>query len=342
MRYLSVVGTRPQLMKLKPVVDAFSIFGIEHDYVDTGQHYDANLSSVLATDLGLKKPLVGLKSREASGTLQLGSMINELHVLFNELKPSGVIVYGDTNSTLAATIAAKKQKLFVAHIESGLRSRNLQMSEEQNRIMVDHVSDLLFAPTRTAMKNLELENLATRSKLVGDVMFDLLQFYDKRDPIEDSTKSNVYIATIHRAENTDSYNNLHSILNSLERFRELVVLYAHPRLLARIDEYEFKIPNNVTLEYPLTHSQMYKALKSCKGLITDSGGLQKEAYLLEIPCVTLREETEWPETFSGNWNILANVDCHLSDLFAVPRVKQFENLFGDGEAALKIVEVLLQ
>jgi UDP-N-acetylglucosamine 2-epimerase (non-hydrolysing) len=340
MDYLSVVGTRPQLMKLKPVITAFGAANLEHGYIDTGQHYDTSLHDIHLVDLSLPKPIYNLQVREFSQSNQIANMIQSIDNCVSELKPKCILVYGDTNSTLAATLVAIKRGILVGHVESGLRSGNMKMSEEQNRIMVDHVSSILFAPTKNALRNLHAEGLQPRANFVGDVMYDLLKTYELKVSNNSHSVQDYYVLTMHRAENVDNPNRLIQILNALDLWGQKILLYAHPRLEKRILEFKLQLPRNLDLREPIAHSEMYTVLLNSRGLITDSGGLQKEAFLMGVQCATLRSETEWPETLIGGWNSLVKDFSNLSLVFESQPTERDTSLFGDGNAATKIVDLI--
>ena len=343
-RFLSVIGTRPQLMKLAPIIEAFDGLGMSHDYIDTGQHYDPTLSADIQKDLGIKKPIANLRVGSHSHAVQTAKIMERLESELVQLKPETLFVYGDTNSTLAATLVAVKIGIRVAHIEAGLRSFNRSMPEEINRIATDHLSDLLFCPTQTAMINLGSEGLEYKSQNVGDVMCDLL--YRDRDkflPVDYASHGLVggfLVATIHRAENTDSHERLKVILVALSRLTNQVVLFAHPRLIKRLEEFNLALPNNILLKDPVTHTELLSWACTSAGVITDSGGLQKEAFILKIPCNTLRSETEWPETLENGWNVLISDPYMLSEVLNTDRNRPHSSPFGDGNAANKIVKSL--
>jgi UDP-N-acetylglucosamine 2-epimerase (non-hydrolysing) len=343
-RFLSVIGTRPQLMKLAPIIEAFEEFGMNHDYIDTGQHYDPALSIDIQADLGIKQPLSNLKVGSHSHAVQTARIMEHLENQLLQLRPETLLVYGDTNSTLAATLVAVKMGIRVAHIEAGLRSFNRIMPEEINRIATDHLSDLLFCPTQTAMTNLENEGLENKSRNVGDVMCDLLyRDREKFRPISFSTQgltNGFLIATIHRAENTDIHERLKIILDAMGRLPRQVVLFAHPRLRVRLQEFNISLPINVLLKDPVTHTELLSWASTSAGVITDSGGLQKEAFILRIPCNTLRTETEWPETLENGWNVLITDPNALSEVLNTDRSRPHSNPFGDGHASKKIVTII--
>ena len=346
---LSVVGARPQFIKLKPLADAVTYRGLKHLIVHSGQHYDPKMSDDLFEDLDIPQPDRNLGVGSASHAKQTADMLVGLEESFKDFKPDWVIVYGDTNSTLAATLAATKMGIPVGHVEAGLRSFNRAMPEELNRLATDHTSTLLFAPTDLAHSNLVNEGLSSRALLVGDVMADLLFSSLLKIDAESSSsilpgiqRGNYLVATIHRASNTDSPEQLERIIKSLESLPHVTVLVAHPRLVEALRKSGIVIGDgNLRTVPPLRYYEMLRLVRRSMGVITDSGGLQKDAYLLGVPCVTLRTESEWPETFEGSMNVLnpevLNLDQDVKRKFSQPQSKPF----GEGDAASKIVDAIL-
>lgn len=302
MKIASIVGARPQFIKAAPVS---AVLSQDHNEViiHTGQHYDHGMSSIFFDELGIREPDFNLGIGSGPHGLQTGAMLAAVEkVLLNE-HPDWVLVYGDTNSTLAGALAATKLHFPVAHIEAGLRSFNRRMPEEINRVLTDHVSDFLFCPTTTSVENLSNEGIHQGVHLVGDVMYDVLLHFlplaIKRSKVLDTLlvdPKTYCLATIHRAENTDSSNRLRSLLTCLELTGLPVVFPLHPRTALAIKEFNLELPNNVKGIEPVGYLDMIALLKSAQTVLTDSGGLQKEAFLLGVPCITLREETEWVET----------------------------------------------
>lgn len=348
MRVLSVVGARPQFVKLAPMAKAFAAAGVEHVIVHTGQHYDVNMSDAFFTDLGIPAPDVHLGVGSGSHGAQTGAMLAELDPTFAELKPDWVLVYGDTNSTIAAALAAVKLHLPLAHLEAGLRSFNRAMPEEHNRVLTDHAADLCLAPTEVALGHLRAEGLADRSLVVGDVMVDVcLQVRDAvaGEPLAVPVDRDqpFVVATIHRAENTDSPERLSAILESLAAIPVPVVLPVHPRLAAKASAAGLELNRgSIRPVEPLAYPALVGAVAAAAGVVTDSGGLQKEAFLLGTPCVTVRTETEWVETLEGGWNLL-DPEARLVASEAVrPRPDAERGQpYGDGHAASRAVQALL-
>lgn len=341
---MSVVGARPQFVKAGPVSRALAAAGVEEILVHTGQHYDDLMSDAIMRDVGLREPDVDLGVGSASHGVQTARMLEGLEAVIVERRPDAVLTYGDTNSTVAAALAATKLGVFTAHVEAGLRSFNRSMPEELNRVATDHLSDLLLAPTGTAVSHLEREGLADRTVLVGDVMVDALLSVDLgRVPLPRWASGEFYAATIHRPSNTDDPSRLHAVLLALDALDRPVHLMAHPRLQARMRSFGLSARGGaLEVHDPLPYAEMLGVVRASRGLITDSGGLQKEAFILRVPCTTLREETEWPETLEGDWNALAGAELEtLPKLLRRSPTPVASSPFGDGKAAERVVEEVL-
>jgi UDP-N-acetylglucosamine 2-epimerase (non-hydrolysing) len=343
--FLSVIGTRPQYIKFAAIQRAFRKRSIEHDYIDSGQHYNPELSAGIVSDLGLLPALKVLNPGTGHPLAQISNLLVQLDETLDKYQPRIVLVYGDTNTTLAAALSCVKKDIKFCHIEAGLRSYNGSNQEERNRILVDHSADILFAPTENSVQNLKFEGLENRTCYVGDVMVDiLLQGEPYNFPAHSTSmklkQGEYFVATFHRAENVDSEVNLRRTVKALSQVQGKIVLFAHPRLVKQMAIFGISFPKNVTVLTPVTHSQILSWIKHSNGLITDSGGLQKEAFILRVPCVTMRAETEWPETLVNGWNMLIP---DLEDLGVALNRKPKEiyvNPFGDGQAGLKIVDKL--
>jgi UDP-N-acetylglucosamine 2-epimerase (non-hydrolysing) len=350
---MSIVGARPQFVKLAPIAKALDDRGIRHIIVHTGQHYDAAMSDVFFDDLSIPAPDVHLGVGSGSHGVQTGAILAALDPIIEQYRPTWVLVYGDTNTTIAGALSAVKQQIPVAHLEAGLRSYNRQMPEEHNRVLTDHAADLLLAPTAVAMEHLASEGLSSRSILVGDVMTDVC--YLVRDSILSNPDTSGWVspfapgtpylvATIHRAENTDDPVRLGAIVSVLRDLPAQTVLLAHPRLKARAESFGVElVGGSLHMAEPLPYPAMVAAILGSSGVVTDSGGLQKEAFLLRRPCTTLRTETEWVETLGDGWNIL---DADLSRVGSValrdvPQAPQ-ETPYGDGAAAALVVDALVR
>ncbi|EWT07546.1 UDP-N-acetylglucosamine 2-epimerase [Intrasporangium chromatireducens Q5-1] len=349
MKVLSVVGARPQFVKLAPIAAELERRGDEHVIVHTGQHYDVNMSDVFFSDLGIAAPDDHLAVGSDTHGRQTGAMLAAMDEVLERHQPDWVLVYGDTNSTIAGALAAVKSHIRVAHLEAGLRSFNRRMPEEHNRVMTDHAADLCLAPTEVAMAHLREEGLSDRSVLVGDVMTDVL--YQVRDRVvgeEPAVPAQLAsepfrVATLHRAENTDDPHRLAAIIKALGSLPEPTLLLAHPRLRARAAEQGLDLAvGSLVVSDPLAYPQLVSAVMASIGVVTDSGGLQKEAFLLRVPCVTVRSETEWTETVDLGWNVLAEDPAQLPEaVLSLDPHATTAAPYGDGHAARRAIEAIL-
>lgn len=358
MKLVDIVGARPQFIKIGPVLRAIERHNREHPeraiqeiLVHTGQHYDDTMSHVFFEELELKEPDYHLGVGSGTHARQTGEMLRCIEEVLMKEKPDGVMVYGDTNSTLAGALAAAKLHMPIAHVEAGLRSFNKKMPEEINRLLTDHVSDLLFCPTETAVKNLEREGITKGVHLVGDVMYDSVlynvQLAERRSQILWQLRlqpKNYALATVHRAENTDDPKRLQSIFQALERIAEEglpVIVPLHPRTRKQLELLKLSLKKLQVIE-PISYLEMLLLEKSAKIILTDSGGVQKEAFFFRVPCVTLRDETEWVETVEAGWNVLAG--CQPKRILEAARTMrptaESTAPYGDGRAAEQIVEWL--
>jgi len=354
MRIVTVVGARPQFIKAAVVSRAIAAKRDELKFdeliVHTGQHYDDNMSDIFFREMQIPEPSYNLGIGGSLHGEMTGRMLAGIEQVLIDTKPDAVLVYGDTNSTLAGALAAAKLHIPVAHVEAGLRSFNKRMPEEVNRILADHVSHWLFCPTATAVRNLGREGLdADRVFDVGDVMYDAAIFYARlAEPSEGSRRivtesgKGFYLATLHRAENTDDPGRLSEIILALDTLaaRTAVVLPLHPRTSKMFAEFSIT-PRHVHVIDPVGYFDMLYLLQHCRGVLTDSGGLQKEAYFFRKPCVTMRDETEWLELVQGGYNALAGAE-HRQILDALERLEVVNHdwgarLYGDGDAGGKIV-----
>lgn len=352
MRILTVVGARPQFVKAAPVSRALRR---EHTeiLVHTGQHYDDAMSASFFRDLEIPEPDVNLKVGSGSHGAMTGEMLRRLEPVMLEHEPDGVLVYGDTNSTLAAAVVSSKLVLssgrrpWLAHVEAGLRSFNPRMPEERNRVVADHLADLLLAPTESAMGHLAREGLRDRSELVGDVMVDAHRWASARtdDHLPEVARGmgRFVLLTLHRAENVDDPARLGSILGGLAVDMP-VIFPVHPRTRAALGTASV-LPANVVPIDPVGYLEMVALEARAHAVATDSGGVQKEAYLSGVPCVTLRSETEWTETVAVGWNRVVDADpaavaAALADAGFMDRSRHRPELFGDGHAAERIVAAL--
>jgi UDP-GlcNAc3NAcA epimerase len=311
-KIVTIVGARPQFIKASPVAQALARAGLEEAIVHTGQHFDASMSEVFFRELDIPKPKHNLDIHSLGHGAMTGRMLEGLETVLLQEKPDMVLVYGDTNSTLAGALAAAKLHIPVAHVEAGLRSFNRRMPEEINRVMADHLSALLFCPTATAVANLAAEGLWQGVHAVGDVMFDTTLAASARAGEQSDILKRLSldpksyaVATVHRAENTDDAEQFSRIVRWLAEAarRQTVVMAVHPRTAKRVAASGLKA-EGVRLVDPLGYLDMTQLVHNAAAVFTDSGGLQKEAYFHRVPCVTLREETEWVETIEAGWNRL--------------------------------------
>ncbi|MDW8234486.1 MAG: UDP-N-acetylglucosamine 2-epimerase (non-hydrolyzing), partial [Roseiflexaceae bacterium] len=309
MNIVTIVGARPQFIKAAAVSRVLRLRHREV-LVHTGQHYDANMSAVFFDELGIPPPDVNLAVGSASHGAQTGAMLAKIEEVLLAECPDWVLVYGDTNSTLAGALAAAKLHIPVAHVEAGLRSFNRAMPEEINRVLTDHISDLLLCPSETAVENLAREGITRGVVLIGDVMADALRLAVERadDSVLESSgvqQGSYALATVHRAENTDDPLRLQGILTGLTLLDMPVIFPAHPRARRAIAALGWTPPAHMRLIDPVGYLNMIALMRGARVVLTDSGGVQKEAYWLGVPCVTLRDETEWVETVTCGWNTLA-------------------------------------
>lgn len=350
MKVVSIVGARPEFIQAAPVSRALRASGHKEILVHTGQHYDYLMSEVFFRELGLSNPDYNLEVGSGSPGVQTGEMLARLDRVLVEEKPDWVLVRGDTNSTLSGALAAAKLHLPLAHIEAGLRSFNKRMPEEINRVVTDHVSDVLFCPTENAVNNLQQEGIKAAVYQVGDVMYDavvynenLAQRHSKILEKMNLQPKTYLVATIHRAENTDIEDNLSEILSALCELDEQVIFPVHPRTQQAAERLRYPISAHVRCIHPLSCLDMLILVQNARLVLTDSGGLQKEAFFLGTPCVTLREETEWVETVQVGWNTLVGAKRDQIIWAAKhfqPSVNYPSDLYGDSKASEKIVEIL--
>jgi UDP-N-acetylglucosamine 2-epimerase len=350
MKVLTVVGARPQFVKASVVSRALRARH-EEILVHTGQHYDDALSDAFFRELGIPNPDVRLDVGDAEGAPRLAAMIRGVAGAVASRRPDLVLVYGDTDSTLAGALAARESGVRVAHVEAGLRSGNLRMPEEVNRIATDHLADVLLCPTSGAADALRRERARGRVEIVGDVMLDAcLAVVDAARRLGAPARHGVaprgyFVATIHRAENTDDPQRLAAIVDALDALELPVLLPCHPRTALALENAGLATsPHALRLLPPLSYAEMTGLVADARAVLTDSGGLQKEAYFLGVPCVTLREETEWRETVARGWNRLAGADAaRIREAVAAARVPDVAPdlaEFGGGEASRRVVDAI--
>lgn len=352
MKIVTVLGARPQFIKAATLSAVFPKRSVNEILLHTGQHYDRNMSETFFQDLNIPAPKYNLGIAAGNHGAMTGRMLEEIERVLLLEKPEYVLVYGDTNSTLAGALAAAKLHISVAHVEAGLRSFNRKMPEEVNRVLSDHISSILFAPTRVAVENLKAEGIYKGVYHIGDVMYDAAVMFgdisDQRSSVlEDMQLSSgeYFLATIHRAENTDSPERLRSILSALMQLNEQipVVLPLHPRTAKVIDSMGMKTEvEALALAPPVSYLDMVALEKNAKIIITDSGGVQKEAYFHGVPCVTLRDETEWVETVEAGWNTIAGSNTG-EIIMAVQNAGKGRPIadYGNGNSAALIADFLI-
>ena len=376
LKIVTILGARPQFIKAAPVSRAIaehnrsvsdSSAAITELIVNTGQHYDRNMSQVFFEEMQIHKPIINLGIGSGHHGKQTGEMLIRIEEVLQKETPDWVLVYGDTNSTLAGALAAAKLHISVAHVEAGLRSYNREMPEEHNRVLTDHCANLLLCPSQTAVDNLKKEGIEKGVHLVGDTMYDaVLQFSEiakARSNILgklDIKPSEYYLATVHRPYNTDNPKALKEILSAFLDLNKPVVFPVHPRTRQRIMDSDLasnlftqlnRVPvqgvqpgqpqTPITMIDPVGYLDMLCLENSARMILTDSGGMQKEAYFLGVPCITLRPETEWVETVQSGWNVLveANKEAIIRAVtsFQIPDVRS--SLYGDGKAGKECVRV---
>jgi UDP-N-acetylglucosamine 2-epimerase len=352
MRIVTVVGARPQFIKAGPVCKALKANHIDEYLVHTGQHYDQNMSDVFFAELGIPAPNINLGVGSSSHGQQTGEMLIKIEQVLLEQKPDWLLVYGDTNSTIAGALAAVKLHIPVAHVEAGLRSFNRQMPEEHNRVLTDHCSDLLFCPSQSAVAQLHREGITRGVHFIGDVMYDAVLQCSALASVQSivlqrlNLQSKQYcLATVHRPANTDNTKNLQTILDAFSELKLPVIFPVHPRTRQKIANLGLSAASNVHLIAPIGYLDMLHLQRHARIILTDSGGIQKEAYWLGVPCVTLRDETEWVETVEAGANVLtgANKDAILaaSEHFCQTVLFTPAPVYGDGQSADKIAALLL-
>lgn len=352
MKIISIIGARPQFIKVSVVSEELRK-NFTEVIIHTGQHYDYEMSKLFFEQLDIPEPDYHLNVGSGTHGYQTGEMLKRIEEILIAEKPDMVLTYGDTNSTLAGALAASKMHVKIGHIEAGLRSFDKSMPEEINRIITDHCSDLLFCPTKTAVNNLMREGITSGVYHTGDVMVDCLLKYievaeEKTTILEDLEidRKRYLVFTIHRANNTDNRDNLEQILGALSEISEPIIFPIHPRTRKSLIEFRLydKLINqkNIKVIQPLGYLEFLRLMKNARKIITDSGGIQKEAYILKVPCITLRENTEWVETVQDGWNVLVGTDKER--IFKICNVdennKSYKNHFGRGNASGKIVQCL--
>lgn len=373
-KLLSIVGVRPQFVKAAMVCAAAERYNcatpgqdrVEHQLLNTGQHYDFGMAEIFFQQLPLPRPDYSLGVGSGSHGAQTAAMLEKIESILLENRPDCVVVYGDTNSTLAGALAASKLHIPVAHVESGLRSFNRRMPEEINRVAADHCADILLCPTQDAVRQLGRESITKNVYLTGDVMLDAVQKFSaiaaERSTILGELRiepKGYVLVTIHRAENTDSLERMQDLVETLCQLRHPTVLVMHPRLRSKLDREpvylhlgeQLRLASHLLITPPLSYLDMLHLEANARLVMTDSGGVQKEAYFVATPCLTLRDETEWTETLRDGWNrvagtspgkILPLANSLWSRNGASPAGRPVLSAFGDGRAADRIIEILVE
>jgi len=353
MKATIIIGTRPEIIKMAPLIRACQRRGLDYFILHTGQHYSYEMDKKLFEDLELEEPKYNLNVGGQEYRKQVGMMTREIMNILEKEKPDVVFVQGDTNSVLAGALAANKLGIKIGHHEAGLRSHDLTMLEETNRIITDHIADYLFAPTQDALANLKEEGIDSHKvfltgNTVVDAIFQNLELADKKNDIFEKLslqKKNYIVTTAHRAENVDNFEKLKGIIDGLtlvgQEFNLPIIYPIHPRTLRNIEKFKLNIPAEIKLIDPLGYLDFLQLEANAKLIITDSGGLQEEACILKVPCITIRENTERPETIKAKVNILAGTNPEK--ILASAKKMMAENLewinpFGDGQAAEKILD----
>ena len=352
MKIVTIVGARPQFIKAAPVTQSIRKKHAEV-LVHTGQHYDDAMSAVFFKELDIPLPDYNLEVGSGSHGRQTGEMLMRIEKVLEAEKPDYVLVYGDTNSTLAGSLASVKLQIPVAHVEAGLRSFNRAMPEEYNRVLTDHCANILFCPTQTSVENLMREGICNGVHLVGDVMYDAIRLFGsvalEQSKILDELNlgsKDYLLATLHRPYNTDTAERLQQFLDILFEIDEKIVFPAHPRTLQKLSSKQLNRlqQSNVLLINPIGYLDMLKLEQNARMILTDSGGVQKEAFLFSVPCITLRSETEWTETVDYGWNKVTGMDrskiLHALYNEAWPSANNLNAIFGNGYASEKIIDIL--
>ena len=356
MKIITIIGARPQFIKAAVVSRAaFAHPGVTEKIIHTGQHFDANMSDIFFDELDIPKPHFHLGVGGGTHAQNTGRMMEKIEEILIQEMPTVVIVFGDTDSTLAGTLAAVKLHIPVAHVEAGLRSFNRKMPEEINRVLTDHASELLFTPTQTAIDNLRKEGIdESKIKQSGDVMLDAALYYG--DKVESSsnllqrlnlTSKKYALLTMHRAENVDNKQRLSAILEGLKQYAYTIIWPLHPRTKKKLADFKINIPQNIQVIDPVGYLDMIMLEKHAALITTDSGGVQKEAYFHKVPCITMRDETEWIELVTQGANIITGADTQK----IITALQQSDNidraifntpLYGKGNTGKQIIDTLVQ
>lgn len=343
MNIFSIVGARPQFIKLAPLSRLLKKYHKE-TIIHTGQHFDQNMSQTFFDELEITSPIKNLKVKSSRHGEQTAQMLMGIEEILIKDRPDLVIVFGDTNSTLAGALASSKLKIKTIHVESGLRSENRKMPEELNRIITDHTSDYLFAPTAKSIQNLKAEGLSERSFLTGDIMVDSLKLaIDYLNAHSISQKYvDYFLLTLHRPYNVDNNFKLEKILRILSEINKKIIFPVHPRTKKIIVSNNIQFSSNIKLISPLGYMDFINLMDNARKIITDSGGIQKEAFILQKPCITLRSETEWIETIESGWNLLIDVNLgkNITDqIINFNPNSKTQNIFGEN-VTKKMIDII--
>ena len=350
MKIASIVGARPNFVKLAPVSREIRK-NLDEVIIHTGQHYDYEMDRIFFQELGIPDPDYHLGIGSGTHGRQTGDMLKGIEEILLKESPDIALVFGDTNTTLAGALAASKLHIPVAHVEAGLRSFNKKMPEEVNRVLVDHCSDFLFCPTKTAVENLRKEGIVDGVSLTGDVMLDILQecitIAEKSSKILEELElqpKEYYLATVHRAENTDDPERLKNIVDAMCSIED-VVFPCHPRTKKHLEDLHLweDLQKSIQVINPVGYLDMLLLEKNARKILTDSGGVQKEAYMLKVACITMRDETEWVETVEDGWNLLVGADKNsiVEAACEFEPVKGQRDVFGSGDASQRIIQKIL-
>jgi UDP-GlcNAc3NAcA epimerase len=336
LKIVSIIGSRPQFIKYHAVSRHMESFGFEDILIHTGQHYDYNMSDIFFEKLNIKHPDYYLNIHDNNNAKQILDTSILLRPILHAINPDIVMVYGDTNATIAGSLAASSNDIPIVHIEAGLRSHNLQMTEESNRIVTDSLSDMLFCPSEHAVNNLRTENIIENIYNVGDVMYDVLKLFDIKQPHNITNPYN--FMTLHRAETVNNKTTLRDIIEFCVDISDNkdIIFPVHPRTAVKIIDYHIRIPNNIIMCDPFSYDTALCYIQYADIVLTDSGGIQKEAYWLYTPCITLRRETEWHETIDTGWNVL------YGDYNSKHNLGKHIDIYGDGTAAQQILSIIKQ
>jgi UDP-GlcNAc3NAcA epimerase len=349
LKIFTVIGARPQFIKAAPISAAFASAGMDEKLIHTGQHFDPGMSDIFFEELGIPQPAWHLGLGGKSHGEMTGAMLTEIEKILLTDRPDWVLVYGDTNSTLAGALAAAKLHIPVAHVEAGLRSFNKKMPEEVNRICTDHISTLLFCPSEVSAHHLKNENITQGVHIVGDVMEDAFLSALGKVKANPAKYQNLIpqdtpyiLMTIHRAENTNDLTRLQAILKGLEASPIPIIFPVHPRTVAVLKQHGLSLPPQIKTIEPVGYLEMVALLHHAQRVVTDSGGLQKEAYWAAKPCLTLRDETEWTETVKAGWNILAGADTQMiqQSLSSFSKPSEHPALYGEPGASVRIASIM--